>query len=85
MHESQSRLWENLIGRSRAFWDHYYPLFRQTFPEQTEGVSQEAFYHASEEKGACAGRNGAGVAAEEEFCGLSGRENHYGEDRGGVK
>lgn len=46
MHESQSRLWENLIGRSRAFWDHYYPLFRQIFPEQTEGVSQEAFYHA---------------------------------------
>jgi carboxypeptidase Taq len=46
MHESQSRLWENIIGRSRPFWMHYYPLFCQTFPDQTEGVSFEAFYHA---------------------------------------
>lgn len=46
MHESQSRLWENLIGRSEAFWKHYYPLLRQTFPGALDGVSLAAFHGA---------------------------------------
>jgi carboxypeptidase Taq len=44
MHESQSRLWENLVGRSRPFWRHYYPRLQAVFPEQLAGVSHEAFY-----------------------------------------
>ncbi|MFQ5570962.1 MAG: carboxypeptidase M32 [Rhodothermales bacterium] len=46
MHESQSRLWENLIGRSRAFWQHYYPRFQALFPTPLAGVSLDAFYRA---------------------------------------
>jgi carboxypeptidase Taq len=33
IHESQSRLWENQVGRSRAFWQHWYPVVREQFPE----------------------------------------------------
>ena len=44
MHESQSRLWENLVGRSRAFWQRYYPRLRSFFPDQLAGVSLDAFY-----------------------------------------
>src|SRR5574341_66767 len=33
IHESQSRMWENLVGRSRAFWEHCFPQARQAFPE----------------------------------------------------
>ncbi len=46
IHESQSRTWENLIGRSRPFWNHYFPELRKLFPENLEGVSEEAFYKA---------------------------------------
>src|SRR5881396_3313594 len=46
VHESQSRLWENLVGRSRAFWRHFYPSLRSVFPESLEGVDEEAFYRA---------------------------------------
>ena len=45
-HESQSRLWENLVGRSRAFWECFYPDLRETFPEALEGVDVGAFYRA---------------------------------------
>jgi carboxypeptidase Taq len=45
-HESQSRLWENHVGRSRAFWALHYPALRQTFPDQLSDVSEEAFYRA---------------------------------------
>ena len=34
IHESQSRLWENNVGRSLPFWQHYYPQLQQHFPEQ---------------------------------------------------
>lgn len=34
VHESQSRMWENLVGRSRPFWQHYFPRLREVFPEQ---------------------------------------------------
>ncbi|MEZ4701969.1 MAG: carboxypeptidase M32 [Rhodothermales bacterium] len=46
MHESQSRLWENLVGRSRPFWDRYYAKLQAVFPEQLGGISQDAFYRA---------------------------------------
>ena len=46
VHESQSRLWENLVGRSRGFWRHYFPRLRAMFPEQLAGVDAEAFYRA---------------------------------------
>ncbi len=44
MHESQSRLWENLVGRSFAFWKFFYPTFQRYFPEQVGDVSLEQFY-----------------------------------------
>lgn len=46
VHESQSRLWENLIGRSRPFWQHYYPQLQQQFPAQLGHVSLDTFYRA---------------------------------------
>jgi carboxypeptidase Taq len=46
VHESQSRLWENIVGRSRAFWDHFYPRLQQAFPSQLGNVSLETFYRA---------------------------------------
>ena len=44
IHESQSRMWENLVGRSLPFWQHFYPRLQQTFPAQLGNVSLEAFY-----------------------------------------
>ncbi|TDI70916.1 MAG: carboxypeptidase M32 [Bacteroidetes bacterium] len=46
MHESQSRLWENLVGRSRGFWSHYYPKALHAFPDALGGVTEEDFYRA---------------------------------------
>ncbi len=46
IHESQSRMMENLVGRSRPFWQWYYPKLQGYFPEQTQGVSAEEFYKA---------------------------------------
>jgi len=46
VHESQSRLWENVVGRSRGFWRHFYPALRSTFPDQLERVSLDTFYRA---------------------------------------
>src|SRR5437660_2409060 len=46
VHESQSRLWENLVGRSLAFWHHFFPGLRETFPEPLKGVDAEGFYRA---------------------------------------
>ena len=36
VHESQSRLWENLVGRSLPFWEHYYPHLQVAFPATRE-------------------------------------------------
>jgi len=47
VHESQSRLWEILVGRSRAFWGHYYPLLRQGFPGKLGDIDVDAFYAAA--------------------------------------
>jgi carboxypeptidase Taq len=44
VHESQSRLWENLVGRSLPFWEYYYPKFKKAFASQLEGVSLKTFY-----------------------------------------
>jgi carboxypeptidase Taq len=46
VHESQSRLWENMVGRSAAFWHHFYPSLRSAFPEALKGVDEEAFLRA---------------------------------------
>jgi carboxypeptidase Taq len=46
VHESQSRLWENIVGRSRGFWEHYYPRLQDYFPKQLKGVSVDTFYRA---------------------------------------
>lgn len=46
VHESQSRLWENIVGRSRPFWEHYYPKLRRLFPAQLEATDVESFYKA---------------------------------------
>jgi carboxypeptidase Taq len=45
-HESQSRMWENLVGRSLPFWSHFFPSLRATFPEPLKDVDAEAFYRA---------------------------------------
>jgi carboxypeptidase Taq len=44
MHESQSRMLENLVGRSRAFWTAYYPRLQAAFPSQLGGVEIDTFY-----------------------------------------
>jgi carboxypeptidase Taq len=44
VHESQSRMYENLIGRSLPFWKFYYPRLQEVFPSQLGNVSLETFY-----------------------------------------
>ncbi len=46
IHESQSRLWENHVGRSRSFWKFHFPLVREKFPEVFNGIKEELFYKA---------------------------------------
>jgi carboxypeptidase Taq len=46
VHESQSRLWENVVGRSLGFWEHYFPKLRAVFPDQLADVEVEDFYRA---------------------------------------
>jgi carboxypeptidase Taq len=46
VNESQSRTWENLVGRSRAFWTHWYEPLQETFPGQLGGVELDAFMRA---------------------------------------
>lgn len=46
IHESQSRLWENCVGRSRPFWRCFYPMLQQTFPEALAGVDLADFHAA---------------------------------------
>lgn len=43
LHESQSRLWENLVGRSVGFWRCFYPELQQTFPRGLRDISMETF------------------------------------------
>ncbi|MCS6872351.1 MAG: carboxypeptidase M32 [Anaerolineae bacterium] len=46
VHESQSRLWENVVGRSYAFWQYFYPHLLSIFPRQLNGISLDQFYRA---------------------------------------
>jgi carboxypeptidase Taq len=46
-HESQSRMWENLVGRSRPFWQYYFGLVQEAFPERLGAVDAEGFYRAA--------------------------------------
>jgi len=44
VHESQSRLWENLVGRSMPFWEHFYPRLKEIFSTQLGNIDLSAFY-----------------------------------------
>ncbi len=44
VHESQSRLWENLVGRSLPFCEHFFPELKKAFPSQLDGVTAKSFY-----------------------------------------
>jgi carboxypeptidase Taq len=46
LHESQARLWENTVGRSRPFWEHFYPQAQALFPEALHGVLLDDFHFA---------------------------------------
>ena len=46
VHESQSRMWENLVGRSLPFWEHFFPELKKAFPTQLDGISAKTFYKA---------------------------------------
>ena len=46
IHESQSRMWENFVGRSRAFWDYFYRFAQQAFPTALGSVALDDFYFA---------------------------------------
>ena len=43
VHESQSRLWENHVGRSRAFWEEFLPVFQEHFPQTEDATVQDAY------------------------------------------
>jgi carboxypeptidase Taq len=44
VHESQSRMWENLVGRSLPFWKYFYPRLQESFPKQLKKVGLDKFY-----------------------------------------
>ena len=44
VHESQSRMWENMIGRSKPFWNHFFPKIQEFFPSQLGNIDANAFY-----------------------------------------
>jgi len=46
IHESQSRLWENLVGRSRGYWQFFFPQMQAAFPQQLARQTPESFYRA---------------------------------------
>lgn len=46
-HESQSRFWENQVGRSAAFWAHVEPMMRRHFPEAMAGIDHELLHRAA--------------------------------------
>jgi carboxypeptidase Taq len=47
LHESQSRMWENLVGRSLPFWVHVYPALQEAFPERLGMASLDTFYRST--------------------------------------
>ena len=46
IHESQSRMWENIVGRSMEFWTYWYPTFQEYFPENLKNYPMEEFYRS---------------------------------------
>ena len=44
MHESQSRMWENLVGRSLPFWRHFFPRLQELFPDELGGYDHDRWY-----------------------------------------
>ncbi len=46
IHESQSRMWENFVGRSKEFWMYWYPTFQKYFPENLKNYPMQEFYRA---------------------------------------
>ncbi len=46
IHESQSRFWENMVGRSKAFWEAYWPQMQSLFPENMSSLSVDDLYKA---------------------------------------
>jgi carboxypeptidase Taq len=46
IHESQSRMWENLVGRSQAFWTHFFPIAREVFGDRLNGISEQELLFA---------------------------------------
>ncbi|MBD3332948.1 carboxypeptidase M32 [candidate division GN15 bacterium] len=46
IHESQSRMWENQVGRSKPFWQHFFPILQNLFKESLHGVKLDDFYAA---------------------------------------
>ena len=49
VHESQSRLWENLVGRSHGFWQHFFPHTQAEFPDALHDVRLDSFHSAINE------------------------------------
>ena len=47
IHESQSRLWENLVGRSKSFWQFYFPKAQAAFPDALRGVTLDQWHFAN--------------------------------------
>jgi carboxypeptidase Taq len=46
IHESQSRLWENQVGRGRPFWEHFFPIAQRTFPSALGDIALDDFFFA---------------------------------------
>ena len=46
LHESQSRMWENLVGRSLPFWRFFYPQLQRAFPDELRGVTLDDWHRA---------------------------------------
>ena len=46
IHESQSRMWENLVGRSASFWTHFFPVAKQIFGKRMDGITQSELLFA---------------------------------------
>lgn len=46
IHESQSRMWENQVGRSLSFWEYFFPIAKSTFPDTLSDVDLRSFYRA---------------------------------------
>eukprot|EP01047_Picozoa_sp_COSAG01_P032665 COSAG01_NODE_2372_length_7810_cov_5.360135_5_plen_499_part_00 len=49
IHESQSRLWENMVMKSKPFWRYYYPKLQAAFPDQLSRISLDQFYGQSKQ------------------------------------